>query len=237
MKFAPHICCLLLLLGTLASGGADAHTAAKEMWYDVQGLGSVIYEQKKEILLPVETALKMFTKEFPHITNSWKEALKSPIEPAPKSLPAPTNGFVPYRNEVRTPRAVVTRFSEKQIEVMIQRPIGYYLWHGYAECLGTFRIARNSRVDELFGMTNLVLCYATPYKGIGYGSSQEAVIKALGEPDASESYQATGYFRYSYFKDDIVIQFQNFAVKWIQRGVPAELKEEVKQGGQHKTRA
>lgn len=237
MKLAHQIYGLLLLLGTPVSRGADTNTSSVEKWYDVQGLGAKIYEEKRAVLLPAEAALNMFTKEFPHIKSTWQEELKSPIEAAPKSWPAPTNGFVPYRGEELMPRAVVTQFSEQHIEVMIQRPIGYYLWHGYAECLGTFRIARDSRVDELFGVTNLVLHYATPYKGIGYGSSREAVIKALGEPDASESYQAMGYFRYSYFKDDIVIQFQNFVVKWIQRGVPAELKEEVKQGGKHKTRA
>ncbi len=232
-------CCLWLLLGTLAGCGADANTAPKEKWYDVQGVGDAIYEQKMEVLLPAETALKMFTKEFPHFKSTWKAELKRPIKPAPTAWPVPAHEFVHFSEEDRKPRAVVTHFSEKQIVVMLQKPIGYYLWHGYSECLGVFRIDRNSQVDELFGMTNFVQQYATPYKGVGYGSSQQAVIKALGQPDASESYQAAGYFRFWYFKDDIVIQFQNSRVKTIQRGVPvpADLKEEVKPGGIHKTRA
>jgi hypothetical protein len=145
--------------------------------------------------------------------------------------------FTELAEEKRTPCAKIIGFSERQIGVMIVRPRGYHLWHWYSECLATFGIERDPQLDQLFGMTNLVSLYATAYKGVAYGDSTEAVIKALGEPDVIENWQPVGYIGYSYFTNDIAIQFHGFRVKTITHGVPDDLKEEVKTKGQHITRA
>jgi hypothetical protein len=91
-------------------------------------------------------------------------------------------------------------------------------------------------VDELFDLPGLEGRYAARYKGVGYGDSKEAVRQALGEPDAVEFRQAMGFFRWSYFADDVVIQFQDFRVKWIEHGVSPELKQEVREKGRQITR-
>ena len=100
-----------------------------------------------------------------------------------------------------------------------------------SELLATFRIVRNPQVDKLFNVADLERLYAGRYKGIGSGDSEKAAIETLGEPDLIESWQPGGYFRYSYFKDDIMIQFQDSCVKTIQRGVPPSLKKKRKKEG------
>lgn len=236
MNLSPHLCGGLLLLGMLTGCRDSASTSSKEKRYDVHGVGDAIYEQKQEIALSPEVALRMFTKEFPHVRSTWKDEVRHPIKMATNAWPMPAQ-VIPIADEKqRQPRAVVTQFSERQVIVMIQQPAGSYLWHHYTECLGAFRVKRTPQVDELLGLTNLVAQYAATYKGIGYGSSKQDVIKTLGEPDAAESTQAVGYFRYWYFKDDLTIQFQDGWVKYTQRGVPAAVKEEFKAGPKHRAR-
>ncbi len=82
-------------------------------------------------------------------------------------------------------------------------------------------------------MPALERTYGARIKGIGYGDSTQTVFKALGEPDATVSYQPVGLLDCVFFDEDVVIHFENFAVKTISRGVPDTLKREVEEKGKN----
>lgn len=229
-------CVLLLGQGSLIN--ADAGPREPEKWHDVRRIGDSICDEKKEILLSPDKARQMFTKDPPHIKDAWQNELEERVEPAPKTVHLPERStFLELPEKMRRPYAEVVRFSQRQVVVMVLERRGNYLWHQYLECLAAFRMPRDPQVDELFGVDNLDRLYASRCKGIASGDSEKTVLKTLGEPDLVESWQPIGYFRYSYFADDVAIQFQDFRVKTIQHGIPPSLKKEAKQKGKRITRA
>ena len=206
-----RLLCSVLLLGIGARINADSGPQEPEKWYNVCGIGDSICNEMKEILLSPDRAHKIFTKDAPHIKDGWKNELKEQVEPASKTIHFPEKGtFIELPKEARRPYAQVVRFSQRQVVVMILVREGNYLWHQYLECLAAFRILRDPQVDELFGVADLERLYAGRYKGIGSGDSEKAVLKSLGKPDLIEDWQPWGYFRYSYFTDDVMIKFQDF---------------------------
>ena len=204
-------------------------SAADEKWFDLQGVGEHIVEEKKEILLTPKIALELFQKEHPKIKPDWLEKLGQPIEPAEKVSEIPK----PIIEREEKPHAAILRFSKRFMHVMILQPKGYYRWHRYAACLANFKIPRNPDSDTLFDMESLERIYTFRYKGIGYGSGETVVRKALGEPDAIQSYSPFGFFIFYYFKDDIAIQFQNMLVRTVTPHIPPEVKKEVEEHGKH----
>jgi len=148
---------------------------------------------------------------------------KPPINAEPAAQPEPEKpGF-----------ADVREFSTKSIRVMILKPQGTHLWHHNYECLANFDIPRNAKIDEIFKVTALEKLYRQTIKGVGHGDSEETVNKTLGAPDATHSYQPFGFFKKIYFKDDVIILFQDHRVKTITRGVSPELKKEIEGNGPH----
>jgi len=223
----------LTLLISVGVEGSQPGTGTP--WYDVTDIQDAIYGHKKEIELSAEKASRVFKADFPQLQERWRDELEQPIEPRPGSG-GPPQGFVELPEGQRTERAVVVGFSSNEIAVMVLRPTGYWLWHHFSECLAAFRIRRNPQLDALFGVGDLERRYAVRYKGVGYGDTDAAVRAAFGAPDAIEEYQPFNYFRFSYLEDDLVFQFQDARVKTITRGVPATLREEIKQKGRHITR-
>ena len=227
------------VVAAVLASAADAKRtpAADTPWYDVMDVTESVYGHKKEIDLPEETALRIFRREFPHLQleERWRDEIGQPIEPVPGSKSTPPGTLVEQPGHQRA-SALLVGFSAREIAVWIVRRRGYWMVYRYSECLAAFRIPRTPRIDALFDVQALEQRHAARYEGVGYGDTLAAVRAAFGEPDAIENYQPMGFFRFSYFEADLVIQFQNRVVRSITRGVPPELKDEVKREGRHITR-
>jgi hypothetical protein len=202
-------------------------------WFDLRGIGEEIVEEKKEILLTPKIALELFQKEHPKIKPDWQEKLGQPIEPAPKASKIPEGVLKDMVMQEGNPYAQILGFSGRFVQVMIVQPKGYYLWHRYSACLANFKIPRDAESDKIFDVAELERIYTFRYKGLGYASSEKEVLKVLGEPDATVTYQPFGYFILYYFKDNVTIRFQDSYVRAITPEVPAEIKEEVKEHGKN----
>jgi hypothetical protein len=234
--FAALICLVLCPCPAAYAAGENSGSEKpaeqpKEKWYDVRTIGQEIVRQKKEMCLTSQQALKIFRKEKPYFQTDWQAKLKEPVQDAPDATGIPEGALKIMREMKGEPLAHVIGFSKSEALIMILRPRGNYLWHLYSECLANFKVTRNAQFDALLGISALENTFAFEYKGVGYGDFEKKVSAVLGKPDASETFQAFGYYRLYYFKDDIVIEFQNNLVRVITRGVPEEIKVRVKQNG------
>jgi hypothetical protein len=238
MTFAAALVLAVALSGGVAGGwayssrpeAAGAAPAPKsdekpERWVEVVEVGEEICNLKQEMELTPEQAGKVFRKESPYLKADWRGRLPADVEPAPDARPLPdlTRGLG-RRAKDATEHAEVLRFSPSRVVVVVLKEEGSELWHHYFDCLACLRLPRSAEVDGLLGVERLEKTYGAVYKGVKQGDATEAVVEALGKPDAVETSQVVDYFHYDYFKDDRRITFLYGKVQKIVVGVPDSAK-------------
>ena len=195
-------------------------------WTEMSQQGHHIVGMKKEIAIDADTALKIFVKEPPRLSKDWEKHVPGKIENAADAADAdsiPEGAIKIGLPGTGESQAGLLRYSENELVVVIEQHKWNYLWHNYYECKARLRLPRSQEVDALFGLADIEKAHKTVFKGIKRGDSEEAVIKALGNPDRAITYQPAGYFQFVYAKENVIIHFDEFRVATIVFTVPQAL--------------
>lgn len=225
---------LFALLAATSVGAADKPAAPEPVrWYEASSVGVRVVGMKKEIALDAEGAAKIFAGNF-LLRDGWEKHIPAKVETAADAATIP-DGVKTHWQPAREakPHAHVLRFTAKEVVVLIVRHEGTYLTHQFHECLARFRLPRGKAVDKLLDMATSDGLYASTHKGLEQGSTADAVEKALGKPDATESYQVVGYYRQYYFADDVCVTIRDGRVESMSKKLSKELVAELKKKGPH----
>lgn len=211
--------------------GTIVRAEEQERWIDLTDVGFELLGQTNVVELAKDDALKLLVDSETHLSTDWRKQLRHRGVRIPPAVPLPD--YV-YPMKDTKPCAQVTSFSPSHLRVMILHERGYYLWHHYYEILVTLSIRRCAELDRLFALQQLESTYGAIYKGLKQGDSAKKVKEVLGEPDKVETSQAVEFFKYSYFKDEIVISFYH-GIRRIDHGAKPKVKKEVETSGSKQT--
>ena len=199
----------------------------QERWVNLNDIGFEILGHTNSVKLTRSDALKLFSETQSHLAEDWRVTFRTLGHAVPTPAKLPKYVF-PLTN---APFAKVVSFSPTQLRIMILQECGYYIWHHFYDCIASMNVQRCNPLDQLFGLQGLESTYGASYKGLQQGDSVKKVKEILGEPDAVETFQAMEFFRYSYFKDDVVITFFR-GIRKIKHGVSPYVKKQVEKSGE-----
>ena len=228
------LCSLALVLPVWCLVSSEQQRKADPVvrWISTRTVDTELVSMKKEITIDAETAMKVFAKESPYLRENWEKAIPGKIENAKEAQSIPDGvKKIWIESKDKKPHASVLQYSDKELIVVVVMHKGTYLWHQYYECLARLRMPRNKEIDAIFNVASLEKSYGAEYKGLRQGTPEKDVIDKLGKPDGRIGFQAGGYYKLCYFKDDVIVTITYGRIESIETGIPKELKEELNKNG------
>lgn len=226
-----------LVILALLSFCANADEKGKDtQWFEMNRVGFHHHGSFETIVLKDSDIAKYFVREEPFISEAYRQKVLA-------GLIAKTDEAKFNLKKHRPPRdsrcfAEVAKFNEKEVYIKILKPLGGWRWHHHFDCLVEYRIKRNQKIDDIFGIDKLYDKFSFTYQGIGHGMAGPDDIKAennmvagiLGKPDYVYPSQSPSFGRFYYRKKDLHVETHHFQIYYLERGIPEWVKHLKKKG-------